>query len=150
MKKLSFAAALLTAAAFQVNAQDVPQKVKENFSKKFPNAQKIRWDKEKENEWEAEFKMNGKGYSANFTNDGVWKETESEIKPSELPEPVKKTLEKEFAGYKIEESEISETPEGSFYELEIEKGKTELEVALAKDGKVVKKEEIKEKDKDKD
>lgn len=147
MKKSGIAVAVLLTAAFQVNAQDVPQKVKEEFGKKFPNAQKVKWDKENDTEWEAEFKMNGKEYSANFTNDGTWKETEQEIKVSELPDAVKKTLEKEFAGYKIEEAEISETPQGTFYEVEVEKGKQEFEVLLSKDGKVLKKEEEKETDK---
>lgn len=147
MKKQSIAALMLIAAC-SVKAQDVPQKVKDAFSKKFPSAQKVKWNKEKNDEWEAEFKMNGKEYSANFTSNGEWKETESEIKVSELPAPVKKTLETEFAGYKIEEAELAETPQGTFYEVEVEKDKKEFEVALSKDGKVIKKEESKDEDKD--
>lgn len=135
-------------AACSMKAQDVPQKVKDAFSKKFPTAQKVKWDKEKNNEWEAEFKMNGKEYSANFSSEGEWKETESEIKTTELPASVKKTLETEFAGYKIEEAELAETLQGTFYEVEVEKDKKEFEVVLSKDGKVIKKEESKDEDKD--
>lgn len=148
MKKLGVAmlSAALTMAS-QVDAQtnsNVPEKVKASFSKKFPNVKEVKWDKENETEWEAEFKMNGKKYSANFTPDGVWKETEYEIKYAEVPEVVKQKLKTEFNGYDIEEAEIAETKDGKVYEFALEKGKTELEVAISPDGKVLKKEEKKE------
>ena len=129
--------------------KDAPKEVQSAFAKKFPNAQKVKWDKESETEWEAEFKLNGKEYSANFNADGIWKETEYEIKESEIPALVKNTLDNEFAGYDIEESEISETVEGKVYEFELEKGETVIEVAISTEGKVVKK-EVKEEDEKED
>lgn len=127
------------------NMQNVPDKVSKAFSQKFPNAQKVKWDKENNTEWEAEFKLNGEEYSANFSTDGVWKETEHEIEQSAIPVNVKQTLDTEFAGYDIEEAEISETAEGTLYEFELEKDKSEMEVAISPEGKVVKK-EVKEED----
>jgi len=129
---------------------NVPEKVKSAFSQKFPTAKKVKWDKENENEWEAEFKMNGEEYSANFTSDGIWKETEHEIEKSDISTAVKQTLDKEFAGYDIEEVEVSETMDGKVYEFAMEKGETEMEVAISPDGKVVKKEVKKEDEEDKD
>lgn len=126
--------------------KDVPAKTKTAFEQKFPDAQKVKWDKENETEWEAEFKMNGKEYSANFSADGKWIETEYEIEKSEIPHAVKQTLDKEFAGYDIEEAEISETTDGKVYEFALEKGETEMEVAISPDGIVVKKEVKKEDD----
>lgn len=126
--------------------KDVPAKIKTAFEQKFPTAQKVKWDKENETEWEAEFKMNGLEYSANFSSDGKWMETEYEIEKSEIPQVVKQTLDNEFAGYDIEEAEISETTDGKVYEFALEKGETELEVAISPDGKVVKKEVQKEED----
>ena len=42
---------------------------------KFQNATKVKWDQEEENEWEAEFKMNGDEMSASFDNAGNgWKQ----------------------------------------------------------------------------
>ena len=119
--------------------KEVPAKVKTTFSQKFPNAKRVKWDKESETEWEAEFKLNGKEYSANFASDGTWKETEYEIKESEIPLEVKNTIDNEFAGYEIDEVEISETTEGKIFEFELEKGKTEMEVAIYPNGKIVKK-----------
>lgn len=118
--------------------KDVPSKVKAAFAEKFPNVKKAKWDKESETEWEAEFKLNGKEYSANFTSDGTWKETEYEIKESEIPVKVKNILDNEFAGYEIDEVEISETTEGKIYKIELEKGETEMEVAIYANGEIVK------------
>ena len=124
----------------------VPNKVKTAFSQKFPDAKKVKWDKENDQEWEAEFKMKGQEYSANFGVDGNWKETEYEIKKSEIPAAIKTTLDNEFAGYKVEIAEVSETAEGKVFEFKLEKDEADAEVAIAPDGKVIKKEEKKEND----
>ena len=125
-------------------AQSAPTKVNNAFKAKFPNAKYVEWEKEKETEWEAEFKLNGVEYSANFLNDGTWKETEHEIKVSELPNSVRNTLSTEFSGYEIEGAEMTETPEFSGYEVEIEKGEETIEVVLDKSGKIIKKKVVEE------
>ena len=129
MKKVTFLLAVvvmvLSQACEQTNSQ-VPAKVK--------------WNKENAKEWEAEFKMNGKEYSANFAPDGTWKETEYEIKKSDIPAAVKQAFDNEFAGYDIEEAEVSETADGKVYEFELKKDETEVEVAISPDGKIIKKE----------
>ncbi|MBI1286265.1 MAG: hypothetical protein GC178_01690 [Flavobacteriales bacterium] len=148
MKKsmlIALSVALLATAACGQKSETAPKAVEAAFHKKFPDAQNAKWDKENDKEWEAEFKMNGKEYSANFLNDGTWQETEYEIKRSEIPASVQKTLDTEFAGYDIEEAEISEKNEGTFYEFELEKGESDIEVAMDANGKVVKK-EVKEED----
>ena len=134
---IAFAAISINACAQKPN---VPENVDKAFTQKFPDAKSVKWDKENETEWEAEFKLNGLEYSANYSTEGVWKETEHEIQKSDIPTNVKQTLDTEFPDYKIKESEISETTEGSVYEFELEKEKVKMEVAVSPDGKVVKKE----------
>lgn len=126
--------------------ENVPTKVKTAFSEKFPYAKKVKWDKENAKEWEAEFKMNGKEYSSNFTLEGTWKETEYEIKKTEIPDAVQISIAENFKDYKIKEAEISETAKGKFYEFELKKGEAEFEVAFSPKGELVKKEEKKEDD----
>lgn len=127
-------------------AQEAPAKVQDAFKAKFSNAEHVKWEKENSNEWEAEFKMEGKEYSANFSNEGEWKETEHEMNKADLPEAVSNTLSSEFAGYEVEEAEMVETPKFKGYELELEKGKSTLEVVFDENGKVLKKKEEKEDD----
>lgn len=138
---------ICTLVAFTSGGDKAPQKVKQAFAKKFPTAKKVKWEKENASEWEAEFKMNKVEYSANFLEDGTWKETEHEIEEKAIPKNVKAALMTAFPGYEIEEAEISETKDGMVYEFEIEKGELEMEVAINSSGKVVK-QEVKKEDND--
>lgn len=115
-----------------------PLRVQASFVKKFPNVKKVTWDKESEKEWEAEFKMDGIEYSANFLEDGTWKETEHEIKKNDIPENVVTTLKKQFSEYSIDEVEFIEDPNGSQYEIGLEKEKEEIEVLIGTDGQLIK------------
>tara|TARA_R110002051_G_scaffold138476_2_gene211203 strand:+ start:2937 stop:3392 length:456 start_codon:yes stop_codon:yes gene_type:complete len=124
--------------------KEAPKQVLGTFKKMFPLAKKIEWSKESETEWEAEFKLNGNEYSANFIEDGTWQETEHEIKKNSIPKNIMSTIESEFPDYKIEEAEISETKEGMVYEFEIEKGESEIEVTITEEGNLIKKENIEE------
>ena len=45
--------------------------VKQSFDKKFPAPTQVRWGKESVTEWEADFTLNGKPVSANFSQDGA-------------------------------------------------------------------------------
>lgn len=145
-------AALLGLALFAfASNRSVPLRVKAAFVKKFPQVKKVKWDKESDAEWEAEFKMNGMEYSANFLEDGTWKETEHEIEQKDIPDAVKATLDTELSGYEIEEAEISETVDGLTYEIEVEKGEQELEVSIDVHGKLTHKQVVDEEgEKDKD
>jgi len=137
---------LLSASAIaqKPSQQNIPTAVKTAFSQKFPTAKKVIWNLESASEWEAEFKQGGKEYSANFSTDGTWQETEQEIKKANLPEAIKQTLAKDFTGYNIEKAEISETSDGSVYELAVEKGEEELELVFDAKGKLIEKKAIEE------
>lgn len=137
-----------SACAQEHSEKDVPAAVKTAFAQKFPEAKKVSWDMEDETEWEAGFKLDGKEYSANFLTNGMWQETEYEIKKSDIPEAIKQTLVKDFDGYEIEEAELSETKEGKLYEIAVEKGEEEWELVFDMKGKLVEKKAIEEEDED--
>jgi len=102
--------------AFSANP---PEVVLAAFKQKFPNAQDVDWSKEKNGEWEAEFEMPGSNeMSANFSADGRWLETETEIAYSELPAPVIAALQ----GKKVKEAARIEKADGStVYEAEVKR-----------------------------
>ena len=150
LSKLSIAGLLLMGIVACAQKKELPQSVNESFSKKFPSAKSVKWDKENETEWEAEFKMDGTKYSANFDNDGTRKETEHEIKITDIPEHIQSVLTHEFPKCKIEEAEISETPLQTVYEFGIEFNDQDMEVAIDNNGKIVKKEIKKDEDDDDD
>ena len=151
MKKVMYNACLLLAFVIPSQAQHkhgVPEKVKSAFFEKFPDVDKIKWEKEQENEWEAEFKMQGKEYSATFTSNGDWIETEREIKKSEIPDDIIAVLNKTYRDYEIDEAEMGENQQGNFYEFEIEVGDKEYEVMIDANGKLSSKEEDEENEED--
>ncbi|MEO6040197.1 MAG: PepSY-like domain-containing protein [Saprospiraceae bacterium] len=93
-----------------------PQAVATAFQQKFPNVTDVDWSQEKNGEWEAEFEQNEVDMSANFSADGKWLETETEIKISELPAPVRTAL----TGKKIKEAARILRADGStVYEAEV-------------------------------
>ncbi len=142
MKNLLFIA-MLTGIFFLTacgQKNEVPQAVKTAFNQKFSKATKVKWENEDENEWEAEFKMDGKEYSATFDSKGKWMETEYEIKKSEIPDAVKRTIKSKFSEYEMEEAEVSENADGTFYEVKFETDEKDMEVVFKTDGTVVKKE----------
>lgn len=148
---LVFAAALFVSiTACAQTPKNLPAKVKTAFDLKFPDAQKVKWSKENTNEWEAEFTFNDKEYSANYNSSGTWMETEYSVAASKIPASVTKTLLKEFPGYKLLESDISETAKGKVYEFDIKYGNSKMEVAINADGTLVKKETLTEKKERKD
>lgn len=133
--------AIVINACTQQNQDKAPQEVLAAFSTKFSDAKTVEWEMEDESEWEAEFKMYGKEYSANFSIDGEWRETEYEIKEKEIPANIRAILDQNFTDYEIEDPEIAETPTGKSYEMEIEMDDEEFEVSIDANGKLTKKKE---------
>jgi len=130
--------------------KSAPENVKKEFAGKFPAAQNVKWSSEEDNEWEAEFKMNGKEMSASYNNSGKWLETETEISSKELPAAITASLKKEFGGYKTDEISLLESPELKGYEIALKKGESSLEVVFDKNGLVLKKTDLKDEDEDKE
>jgi len=111
-----------------------PQAVKDAFNQKFPNAQNVKWGKENKNEWEAEFTNVGTKTSVNFSNDGQWIETETEIAVSELPAAVTAAIKKDHNGCSITEADRIERPTGILYEADIKSGMKKKEVHYSAEG----------------
>ena len=154
MKKLM---TLLVCMAFVVctNAQkpkvEAPAAAKAAFAAKYPTAQKVKWSVEKPGEFEAEFKLDKVETSALFDATGKFLESEAEIKEAELPQAVKATIAKDFAGYKLDEIEISTDAKGAItYEMEAVKGKSKLEISFDATGKLLSKEPLKEEKEEKE
>lgn len=125
----------------QVN---VPEVVKKAFAKQYPKAADVKWGLEKTNEYEAEFKVNKTGISVVYDEKGTLLETETGINESELPQAVKTTLAKDFASYKINEVEKTESKGSITYEMEAKKDGKEFELVFDKNGKLIKQKEEKE------
>jgi hypothetical protein len=147
MKKLIFLSIVFSLITFSSFSQkNPPENVKKEFSIKYTSAQSVKWDSEEKNEWEAEFKLNGRKMSACFDDAAKWINSETEITEKELPAAIIATLNKDFQGYKKGLIEIFESPEVKGFELTLKNGESSLEVIFDDSGKVFKKTELKEED----
>ena len=141
----------MNASAQNMSDTEVPQAVKAAFLKQFPKAEHAKWEMEDKKDYEVNFKQAGVEWSAKYDASAKWMETEHSVKVDALPEAVRKALTANYGTHKVEAAEVAETPEGTVYEVDLEKGKEELEVVFSADGKVIKskvEEEDKEEDKD--
>lgn len=141
MKNLWITAAFVAAFAAQSFGQSVvsaPEAVKTAFAKKYPDIKTVKWEQETTG-WEAEFRMNGVEYAADFDQNGKWLETEHDIKHSEIPADIKAMIDKDYAGFRIDKAEMHETPAGKGYEIELEKGEQEVTMLIDAKGNITKK-----------
>ncbi|MFN8438483.1 MAG: PepSY-like domain-containing protein [Cytophagales bacterium] len=115
-------AVFVSVVMFSCSAQktkDVPQKVKDVFSKQYPQASEVKWDKEAEG-YEVSFDLNEVDYSLLIDSDGNVLETEVEIKSNELPSVAQEYLNKNYAGKKVKEyAKITDAKGQVSYEVEV-------------------------------
>ncbi len=85
---------------------------------------------------EIEIRHDGRDKEVYFTRDEAWIYTNYDIRSSALPEAVKSTLNSEFGenSYWDEDSECYETPQGTFYEVEVY---DEIDVLLNESGEIL-------------
>jgi hypothetical protein len=133
---LAIAAFAGSAVAQDIKANSVPAAVKEALAKKYPNATKVSWEKEKGN-YEANWGgKSGEDTSVQFTPAGAFVEEVDAIAVSELPAAVAPYVKAHYNGAKIKEAgKVTDAAGKHFFEAEI-KGK---DLIFDESGKFVKK-----------
>ncbi len=136
-----------TAFAQQVN---VPKSTKDSFSKLYPKATEIKWDKENQG-YEASFKLDGKDMSVILDKDGKVLETETAIEISQLPKGVEKYVMDNYKGFKITGAAKIINSKGEVtFEAEISKDKVKKDLLFDANGKPEKKDLTNEKENEED
>lgn len=128
-------AILLLAGCIHVSYAQVtlPAAVTSAFSRKFPHAEKVVWEKESKNEYEASFHVSGQKMSANFAADGKWLETETEI--SSAPDAVQRAFTRLFPRATVQHVYRVETGDHPVqYEIEYHSGTKNKEVVFNEKG----------------
>ncbi len=121
-----------------IHATVVPDAVKTAFQKKIPNAKKVKWEKEKTNEYEASFNLDRKEVSVLYLSDGKLIEVETEILDTELPKPVVESLNKKYPNIKISEvSKIERSDNSIVYEAELKIGGKKIDLLFDEKGNVL-------------
>jgi ribosomal protein L11 len=133
-------------ATDDLRLDEIPEVVMDALKVKFPKAEIHKWTKEKEGDivvYDIEFKQVDRKFEADIKEDGTIHNWERAIKAEELPEAVKKSVEKKYPKATLMDiMEIAEVKgkdeklEG--YEVTLETvDKREVEVTVAPDGKIL-------------
>jgi Putative beta-lactamase-inhibitor-like, PepSY-like len=138
MKKLFFVViAIMCSYATSFAQGQTPKAIVEAFNSKFPNATKVKWEKESDIEYEANFVLNGINQSANYAIDGKWLETESHTNFAKLPVVVQTAFNTNHKGAKVKAIACIENSKGeTLYEIEVKKGLKEVEYFYNPDGTI--------------
>jgi len=138
-KNILLIIALLLVYSVGFASVKAPVEVTKAFNQKFPNATSVKWVKENEHEYEANFKWNGVKYAANYSDKGEWLETETTIEFNKLPEKVQQAFNTAHKTEKIKAVAKIENSKGEIkYEIELKKGKKTIELFYTADGKEIK------------
>jgi hypothetical protein len=125
MKRVLLLIPLVLAVVLYTNqgfAQNTPDKVKQTFSQKYPDAQNIKWETESATEYEANFMLSGTQISARFDSQGQWKESETGISSDALPDAVQQTLKRDYRDVMFHDIFKVERPGQTLYEVEVAAG----------------------------
>jgi hypothetical protein len=123
----------------------IPKAVMDSLKAKFPKAKIEKWTKETEDGkvvYDIEFKNDGKKTEADIAEDGTIVNFEVEFPAKDLPKAVTDAVEKKYPKSKIKEvmeiTEIKDKKEvHGGYEIDLETAeKKDVEVVVAKDGKI--------------
>ncbi len=134
-KKLLASLVVLSSIATGFSQGKTPVAATTTFSKLFPDATNVKWDKENDHNYEAEFKWKGVSYSANFSDTGEWLETESSFTFNELPEKVQQAYNTAHKGATVKEvAKIETSKQGTIYEVEMKQGMKTVELFYKSDG----------------
>jgi Putative beta-lactamase-inhibitor-like, PepSY-like len=122
-------------------ADKLPASVRDAFKSKFPGVDKAEWKLKSDKNYEAEFTLKGVEVAAKFDEKGKWLETETAIEESALPKDVRATVEKEYKGCKIVETQKVERTGDKpiLFEVHLEKGEEILKVQLEPNGTIASK-----------
>lgn len=112
----------------------IPAKVSTFLKEKYPNHKVVDTDVD-ERKIEVEF-IDGKfKREAEFTKDGDWTYTETEVSKGDVPESILTVLgTSEYRSYRIDDIDFIETPAGNYYLFELELGNSEVDVKIHENG----------------
>jgi hypothetical protein len=115
--------AVMTVSAQDLKSKNVPAVVKTALAKKYPEAAKVSWEKEKGN-YEANWGgKSGEDNSVMFTPSGTFVEMVKAISVSDLPKAVASFVKAHYKGAKIREAgRVTDAAGKTMYEAEIKGG----------------------------
>lgn len=112
--------------------------VLKSFGEKYPDAKYATWQHMEGSIWEAAFLWGEKERTALFEENGEWLETRSKLPIIKLPKVVLESYESAKTADGLVKIYQLETPNGIYYEFQLEEGKDPYKMVYDAQGKIVK------------
>ena len=114
----------------------IPNKIGEMVKEMYPGAIILDVEMEK-GLYEVEIWHEGTKKEIMFDANFEWMYTKWDVSTRSLPQAVMSYIQNTYPGYKIDDAEMVTTPKTTYYEIELEKGNTEIELRITPDGEII-------------
>ncbi len=132
--KIRLVIALLFTLSY-ASAQNAPDIVQKAFDERYPGASDVNWEKEIPRGWIAEFVWNSQNMKVNYTLNGIWVSSQTQIPQPEIPEQVYATINSFYPDWKIVLATKIESGNGDpLYKAAIQKEMQLQEIIVKSDG----------------
>ncbi len=128
--------AVLASCAQEVRNDQIPSVVSNTFMSKFPTATDIEW-KVKDSLYKVDFEIKDVDYKAYIDMNGQLVKYKEEIRKADIPDAVKASIKKLYAGYRIDDAEKIVMYGKEYYRIELESKLEDKKVLFAPDGLVI-------------
>jgi len=122
--------------ATNISEKNVPKAVQNSFHAEYVSVTDVDWEKEG-NLYEAEYEENNAEQTILVDAAGTILRTESEVLMSGIPAAIQVYVETNFKGFKMEEAVILKWDGNSFYKIEIDDDRKELDILFDMEGNYV-------------
>lgn len=116
---------------------DISAAIKDFIAEKYPNARIVDIEKEKNGMTEVEIVHGSISKDVMFTAEGAWAYTTWDISKRHLEDVVKNAVTAAHPGYVIDDADFIETPDGSYFLVEMEQGEREIYVKVTAEGEIL-------------
>lgn len=124
------------AMAQDLNPKDVPQVVINAFTKENIKATNIEWEKNR-NHYKVEFDLGRMEHEIWYNSSGEVIKKKQDITEVDLPQPIKDVIKSKYAGYRVDDVEMTWMDNTATYEVELEKGKEDWKVIFDATGNIL-------------
>lgn len=114
----------------------IPQAISDAINEMYPGATVLEFDKEKVG-FEVDILHNNIYKDVYFNTENQWVSTEWDITKDQVPAIVMNALQaSEYKNYTIDDIDLIEKPEGTFYVFDLEQGDNDVEVTFDSEGNI--------------
>lgn len=122
--------------AQDLNPSELPEAVKTAFAKDNAVGTDVEWEMDMAN-YKVEFDMGRMEHEIWYTASGEVIKKEQDIAEGDLPQSIRDIIKLKYAGYRVDDVEMTWQDNATTYEVELEKGREEWKLIFDSNGTII-------------